>query len=420
MDEQGLTSPYIPSPVDHVLQDMERSVVVFGAKGSGKRVALECMAARSQDMALLVTWTPSLVDARLLPTPQVAVFASIRTAIVQGAVDLVRSQPQLLSDLSSVSQECMRWLLEKSFSNRRLRTLSGIIPELGSLLSSPYTDLYPDYDPDSVRCQIDEMILLANELGRRKIIVVLYAEDSLTLHARKLIALLFGWRDLWQQSDLLLKAALPETLVRDEDLLSHARGRMVFLRLSWSLEQCMAVARLWTLNTGLPRVESLTDLADRALLDEIAGIIDDIRSEPLPADWKQISELLCRLHASRGRILCPALDGIELRRHLYHSLAPLQMEPDQTTVRRGRHSICLRDQQLRVLGVLWRMRSGDTRAALLQLAGSIGNLHKQISELRREIEPYPHARGEWVYICNAGDGNYVLEGVIGEAPVRTR
>lgn len=156
MVDQDSSAPYILSPGDHVLQDMDRSVVVFGRPGSGKQTAFEQMLARTADRSLLVPWPAEPLAVASAPTPQVAVYVTVRSAVAQAFANVIRTQTPKLASLSVDGREFLHWLLAVSYEPRRLRTLARVAPELGVLLGTPPEDLYTDYSADSIGFQVDE------------------------------------------------------------------------------------------------------------------------------------------------------------------------------------------------------------------------------------------------------------------------
>lgn len=407
MVDPDSSAPYVLSPGDHVLQDMDRSVVVFGRPGSGKQTAFEQMLARCADRVLLVPWQAGPVA--VAPTPQVAVYVAVRSAVAQAFVNVIRTQTSKLASLSVDGREFLHWLLAVSYEPRRLRTLARVIPELDLLLGTPPEDLYTDFSADSIGFQVDEMVLLAQELGYERIVIHCHVDGVLPPSACEPLQLLFAWRALWEQRGFLLKAALPQNIVEEYDLMRYARGRVSFLRMEWELHQCVAVADAWA-SHGSPQPVALAALLEPPLFDSIVAILEDIDGEHLPAGWKLVGELVRNLYLERRRKLLLNSEGSWLRRRLYHRLAPLIIEPDRSGVRRGSRYIRLSGQPLRVLEVLLRYHSDETRAALLEITTTENNMYRQIKNLRDAIEPLPHHAGEWVYVCNAGNGNYVVEG----------
>jgi hypothetical protein len=218
----------------------------------------------------------------------------------------------------------------------------------------------------------------------------------------------------------LLKAALPAAAVETAQLQGTAHERLEFRRLRWTQELCIQVAVHWAVEEGYLPSPSLTSVADPALLDAAAAFLSDIRGEFLPGDWIILIESLLDLHTLRRRPLSAGTDTADLRRRVYRGLAPLQIEPDGSGVRRGVRHLKVRETPLGVLRELLCLQSSDTRDALRKLVGSDNNLHKQISELRKAVEPLPHGSRDWVYICNSADGNYILEGIDPSAVVRSQ
>jgi hypothetical protein len=176
--EQESLTPYVASPCDLVLQDRDRSVVVFGAPGCGKETAIEQMKLRCGQDVLFAAWGSSPLEASADATPEIKAYMAVCTAVAEAVVARVRAQPQWAAQLSDDSREFLRWLLEQSLEPRRRRVLLRVAPALTAVAAMPYTDLYADYDADSVRCQVDEMIVLARELGAQRIAVTLNIDDD--------------------------------------------------------------------------------------------------------------------------------------------------------------------------------------------------------------------------------------------------
>jgi hypothetical protein len=208
--------------------------------------------------------------------------------------------------------------------------------------------------------------------------------------------------------------------VEAAQLQETAHERLEFRRLHWTQEQCLEVAVAWAAEQGYLSSPSLTAVAEPAILATATAFLMDIRGEFLPGDLIIFIETLLDLHALRGRPISVEKDIADLRRRVYRQLAPLQVEPDGSGVRRGVRHLRVREAPLSVLRELLRLQSSETREALRKLLGSDNNLHKQISELRKAVEPLPEGSRDWVYVCSGADGNYILEGIHASSVVRSQ
>lgn len=413
MNDTLLSPPYIASPCDQILHDPQRSVVVYGPQGSGKAAAMNFLQQRWRQQVLIVPWEPADPPFAKDENVLAAVHQSILAAVANQMVDELEGQPHVLGQLPLLCQEFLRWLLVQGLSARSLQVKQRLIPELRDLFDiQEQKDIYADHGGDSVRSQVDEMVVLAHELGYQRIFLFYQAAEFLPSPALQRLAALVGWRKLWQQRNFLFKAALHTAVVDQGQLIAKAQGRMEFHRLKWLAAEFRQAADAWIAAISQDAVPSLEAIAEPPILDAAANHLQDIRGEWLPADSKGLAELLLDLHTIRRRRLTYDQDGSELRRYVYRRLAPLRIAADGTGVCRGTRYIKVREQPLRVLDLLAQIHSGDTRQALLAVTGSQANLHKQISELRKAIEPVPTGSRDWVYICNSTEGNYVFEGRI--------
>lgn len=380
---------------------------------------MTCLQKRWQAQVLFVPWDPAepvCVEGENVP---MAVHRSIRAAMAHQVVDEVENQPHLLAEMSTLCKEFLRWLLVHGLTPRSLQVKQRLIPALGAILEEQLDkDLYTDYSADSVRSQVDEMVLLAQELGYQKVCLFYQGAETLPPPIMLRLVALVAWRELWQQRNFLFKAALHTAVVEQGQLITKAQDRMEFRRLKWSLADSCQVADVWAGALSGGAVASLEAIVEPALLDVAIAYLQDIRDEHLPADYKELAQLMLGLYSVRSRRLNCNQDESELRRYIYRNLAPLCIVANGTGVRRGTRFIKVREQPLRVLEQLAHIHSGDTRQALLALTGSQNNLHKQISELRKAIEPLPDGSRDWVYVCNTTEGNYVFEGLVEREPVR--
>lgn len=392
------SDPLLPnSPCDLVLQDLQRSVIVCGGVGSGKSTALDAMQHALAADALFVPWDPAHVGACPQERLDAALYAGLCSAVGNRVAELVRDAPARFAALSRTSREFVRWLLERSLPVRRRTVLGELVPDLGAILAdTTYRNPYPDHDAESIRGALDEMVLVARVYGQQKIVLLYDAPDSLAPQEMAVLTHLVGWRDLWQQRDILLRAALTISHPAERELADHARGRITFCRLRWEPEQCVRLVRL-------------DEFAAPDLCLSLRAMLYDIYDEHTPGKWLWLGAIVRDYHAWRGRTLTQAEDLDDLRRRVYHKLAPLRIDSDRGVVWRGERPLPVRPLPLSVLVKLAGLPSGQTHDALLNITGSEANLHKQVSELRKAIEPLPPGSRAWVYVCSGGQGNYFLD-----------
>ena len=404
---------------------MQRSTVVYGPGGSGKHTALNHLYQRWQHEYLFVTWTPSGPDTTWAgDNLDIPLFLSIRTAVAHRMLEIVADHPSLLAGLTTLCREFLRWLFEVTLPERQRLVKRRLIAGLDQLFTEQEAkQLYSDFGTDSVRSQLDEMVILAGELGFLKIVLFYVAPAAMTQNHLHMVEQLLGWLDLWQRPDhnFLLKAALPASVLEAARFQQVAHDRIEFRRLRWTQSACLQIVEAWLARESGQEALSLSAVADASLLTAAESCLHDISGEYLPIDCKILAQSLVDLYTLRGRRLSARDDTAGLRRRLYHRLAPLEI--DEEGVLRGVRRLKVRDTPLLVLSTLARSArtdSNDTRKALLEITGSENNLHKQISELRKAVEPLPPGSRDWVYICNGPDGNYRLDGISTSQPVRNQ
>ena len=411
---------YLPTATDHQLAGAAHWFVLAGPPGSGKSVALAAWLARRAE-SLLLQYPPEL-----WPGSPKAWHPSDPTHLRQMLAvagnyiaEVVQRDPALAEGLDRFQREFLRALLEQQGGARRYqRFVLGLPPPLRPVYQETKAEVDFFDDTNSligVQGIIQELVLLANALGRQRIVFLVDPVEPLG-HAH-LVGLgnLLGWLDLTDNPDLAVVVALREALLHDSPLLARARSRISLIYTHWTEAECRRVAACH-MQQALPDAaadqplsayltEEVIEMAGRMLVAEYG--------DANPSGWVLLAEtVLFAVYRADTPLAAPiaAADFGALRKLFFTRHIKLRLDPAGHRVWRGARSLAIDDQPLRLLTLLHQRqrRVNWDDLELRELAGSPSNLYSIASRARKAIEPDPD---DPVFLLNKRgiEGGYWLE-----------
>lgn len=390
-----------------MLQDVERSVAVLGAAGTGKTTALLAAQRALAGSALVAP-----IDAErwlgLQPGTQKSALDIVRGAVCRAVQRVIEADPQRVAALTRLQGTFLRWLLQKELRPRALGVWREQVRSMAleSFFAQPYEDLYPDQaDPDDVRGQIEEMVHLAQGLNLDVVAITLDAPAALSAENVSAVGQLFGWLDLWQHPCFVLKAVLTPGVATGCELEKQVRGRVVVRHLRWAPEKHDAILQRHLVFLGDEQELVVDSAVVPAVAEAARTVLVDIFGELSPRSATCLAETM--LDTLQQASPTPDEGYVELlQRELYGRFAPLRIERKRLGVWRGERFIPLAERPFRAFEVLWDAKGDDTWTALMDVAGSKENIHTLIKRIREAVEPFPKIP---LYVCRIGGETYRLE-----------
>jgi hypothetical protein len=406
---------YLPPPAEVTLRGIAHPVIVSGGPGSGKSVILKALEKSDTAKYLIVPypvgyWPGEPHAWSSSPNHLGQMMACASLAIKE----LLTRQPDKLGQLSQTNLEYMRWLIEKYSGGRAFRRWADALnqPKLLALLEQPFDDLYlTDTVIKDIHGQIEELVTLSRRLGFGGVVILVDVNEAEISSETMLeqVKDLFAWLPPLQFEGFAIKAALPEKLVEQAQLLDHSRGRVNFASLHWSPELCREVSNLHLQAASEKKLKTLADLAAHKLLASLEDEITALYGAAQPRAWVRLTSTLLQHYERYGQELTPTHRN-DLIRAYFANHVPLQFDRVRRGVWRGMHFIPLDDQPFSFLEILWQYRGHRyaNEALLKEVAFTQGNLNTLAKRLREKIEPIPEKP---IYLQNTRHQGYWLENV---------
>jgi len=424
-NERWWAECYVPSPADVTLHGIAHSVIAAGGTGSGKSTALRWFEKAWADRLLLVRYPVARWPGE--PHAWVAGYGHLGQIMACSSMTikkLVTKDPSILDNLSEINLEYMRWLIEKYTGKRAFRrwvdTLNCQL--LTDTMAEPFEDIYPsDADLLDVQGQIEELVTLSRRFGYEGVGVLVDVNRAEIDNELKLAKVeeLFGWLTPLQFEGFAIKAALPEEIVEESNLIELSRGRISFASLRWSSELCRELTSRLIRAATDHQLAGLTALASDSVWTYLEDEIQTLYGESSPRVWVHLTRILLDEYLKQAKKLAEK-NRSALLWTFYAKHVPLRIDRSRQAVWRGKQEIPLDDQPFIFLETLWvhqgkkdadqEEERGDANRALLEIAGSQGNLNTIASRLRKKIEPFPENP---IYLQNSRSQGYWLEHVIG-------
>ena len=280
------------------------------------------------------------------------------------------------------------------------------------LMVEPFDDIYStDAELLDVQGQIEELVTLSRRFDFEGVAVLVYVNELEVVNELILAKVkeLFGWLTPLQFEGFAIKAALPEKIVQQAQLIERTRGRVSFASIDWSIEQCRDIGNRHLRVATDHQLGSLAEIATVELLNRLEREIQTLYGAPSPRGWLWLTATLLNGYTKNNQKLTVKRCE-ELIRTYFANYVPLKIDKARKGVWRGVNFIPLDDQPFSFLEVLWQNRDlGDANQALFRIAGSQGNLNTIASRLRKKIEPVPK---QPVYLRNTRSQGYWLENVV--------
>ncbi len=406
---------YLPPPAEVTLRGISHPVIISGGPGSGKSVILKALEKADSANILMAPypvgrWPGEAHAWSNSPNHLGQMMACASLAIKE----FLTRQPDKLGQLSKTNLEYLRWLIEKYSGGRAFRRWADALnqPILLALSEQPFDDLYlTDTVIKDIHGQIEELVTLSRRLGFEGVVILVDMNEAEIRGEAMLekVKDLFAWLPPLQFDGFAIKAALPEKLVEQAQLIDCSRGRVNFASLHWSPELCREVSNLHVQAASDNKLKTLANLATNELLASLEDEITALYGAPQPRAWVRLTSTLLQHYEKYSQELTPAQRN-DLIRAYFASHVPLQFDKARRGVWRGIHFIPLDDQPFSFLEILWEYRDGRyaNEALLKKVASSQGNLNTLANRLRKKIEPIPDKP---VYLLNTRSQGYLLENV---------
>jgi hypothetical protein len=405
---------YLSPPAEVTLRGIAHPVIISGGSGSGKSVILKALEKADSANILIVPypvgrWPGEAHAWSSSPNHLGQMMACASLAIKE----FLTRQPDKMGQLSLTNLEYLRWLIEKYSGGRAFQRWADALnqPRLLDLLEQAFDDLYlTDTDIKDIHGQIEELVTLSRRLGFEGVVILVdvnETEISSEVMLEK-VKDLFGWLPPLQFEGFAIKAALPEKLVEQAQLLDYSRGRVNFASLRWSPELCREMSNRHLQAASDYKLKTLVNLAANKLLVSLEDEITVLYGAPQPRAWVRLTSTLLQSYEKYGQQLA-LTQRDDLIRAYFANHVPLVFDKARRGVWRGMHFIPLDDQPFGFLEILWQYRHRYANEALLkEVAFTQGNLNTLAKRLRQKIEPIPEKP---IYLHNTRHQGYWLENV---------
>ncbi|MBP8950461.1 MAG: hypothetical protein KBG73_16575, partial [Candidatus Promineofilum sp.] len=250
-DEQGRQwwlDCYVEGAADRQLRGLYHWGLLAGPPGSGKSVALTVWAAREANNALVLRYPPERwPGARTAWHPHDPSHLTQLLAVAAETIaETLKAQPALAAGLDVFPREFLRALLERQGGARRYqRFVLGLPAELREGYQSVPTNTNFFGEGDTligIQGLIQELTLLVEALGHRRIVYVVDPEPPLDASQMDQVGDLFGWLDLTDSPAFVVVAAVRDEALRASDVLVRARARVSLIYTDWTAAECHEVA----------------------------------------------------------------------------------------------------------------------------------------------------------------------------------
>lgn len=388
------------------------SAVVVGGVGSGKSTAVAALHHLSSDDNLLfVPYLPHHWPSGNRPwVPGGNHLSQILAAAATEITKHLSEKPGAYTDLvpEKHSQQFLFWLIETHLGRRTLARLQHRLRQsLDDNLVFPETmlDLYATTTRETdVWNQLDELVYLAERLGyKRTIVTIDLNEAEATAHLNDLRDL-FGWLDLFEYPEFVVRAAIPQTANDLLHLTQRGNGRFEVIPLRQNEPVIAEIVNRHIQMATYDTYRSLEDMTETAVLERAKAEIQRVYGRSALAGWLQWAETLIFSYQSGANY-----NQDEYAAQFYQRHIPLRLENGRAGVWRGPQFISLDQQPYEFLKKLFALQGQTSPDLLLSMAGSTANLNTLASRLRKEIEPIP---GQNLYLQNRRDRGYWLENFV--------
>lgn len=406
---------FVSTPETMRFVQAEASAVLVGPAGSGKSTAVAALQHKLNEQTLLIPYPPQHWPGGSRPwVPGANHLSQILAAAATEVSRQLSEKPELYTAVSKndLLYEFLNWLVEKHLGRRALARLYQRLRQLISPPSfpEPSDDLYVTTAGQAeVWNLLDELVSLAKALGYSRIMLVFDLNEAEARAHLGDLGRLFGWLDLFEYPEFMIRAAIPNSVAKQLNLLQGGNGRLPIIRLrdDEAIRKQIIKQYLQVATSGV--YESLDGLVETAVLNRAASEIETLYGTQAIAGWLQWAETILDMNTRNN----PLENLDKIVSYFYQRHIPLQLENSHFGVWRGPQFISLDQQPYELLKKLFYLKGQPNAAVLKSAAGSQANLNKLASRLRKEIEPIPE---ENIYLQNRRDRGYWLENFLLETP----
>lgn len=400
---------FVPLPEVNRFLQAPASAVLIGGSGSGKSTAIATLYTTLAESTLLIPYLPHHWPSGTRPwVPKGNHLSQILAAAAAEISHKLSQTPELYTDVchNKHQQQFFFWLVEKYLSRRALvRLLHRLRQSLDLPIAIPDTpeSLYETTTHETdVWNQLDELVSLAQMLKFEQIIVTIDLNEMEAKSLQEDLRNLFGWLDLFEYPEFVIRAAIPQSVVQSLRLAQQINGRLELITLSPTDPIIQNIVSRHLRVSTYGAYSQLHELVSPAILQRVQTEIQQLYNGPAVAGWLQWTEAL--LITANQQIPMNNLEQITLNFYRHHM--PLRLDTIQPGVWRGPQFIRLDQQLYEFLGQLFALQGQPNLDLLQDFAGSKEYLNKLASRLRKEIEPLS---GDNIYLQNRRDQGYWLE-----------
>ncbi len=390
------------------------STAVISSPGNGKSVALDYMVRQTKQWALHLHYPTIHWPHSARPkAPGKGHFGQIMSILALEITARLETQAESLAinELDDTQHEFLTWLVEKHLGRRALVRLAQRLQQTQQVtLKIPlqFTDIYPtDTGEGDVWGQIGEAAELAKLLGFVQINLLIDLNEMEASLFRDDLAELFSRLDFLEHSDWLLRCALPQSEVIENQVLPCVNGRLYPMRLDYNSADVQTLVSRHVQAATDGRVQTIESLADTAVLEVARQEIITLYGAETLAGWLNWVETLLYLQAEGIGMVKEAETAVltYYKRHIH-----LRLDEKKQGLWRGPQFIPLENQPFEMMKMLFEKRGNPAPEALYHIAGSVANLNTIANRLRQKIEPIKGKTN--IYLHNRRDQGYWLENFI--------
>lgn len=400
---------YYPSAIANVVQSFSHWQLVVGESGSGKSVLLADLARTEKEHALVLEYPPTLwPGARQARHANDNHLAQMMTLISSVLRHRFTEQPTMLTPLSTLHLEYIRWLIEKFEGPRRYQVWKESLPsETRTVIEKiEFQDWYPTQtDARDVQGQIEDLIALVRALGLERILILIDLTMPLPVLEQQQLGELMGWLELMHHPGFALVAAIPTRVFEETNLTARTRGRANVTSPLWSGEETRKVGDRYLNAATSGMLEKMEELIKPRALAALSRRMKTIAPRENPRAWIEIVHIGLEIGQTHKLPLNP--DALEILWNEYVLRCfPLRLDPNPARrgLWRGEKFIALDDQPFRFAQMLWNAHGSPVSVEeLKQVAGSYGNIHTLARRIRQALEPDGH-----IYLINKRGEGYIL------------
>lgn len=401
---------FVPLPAMHTWQK-RASAAIVGGSGSGKSTAIAWTKRTLESEALPIhydfdEWLRLVRLSFIKKDSPDTLLARIFTMISLEIERQLSNQPERAIGLSQYppASKFLTWLLkthlyENAFSSLRHRlSLALNTPDL---LSHATDTLHVGYTGRT----LSELIETVCFLGFTQLVIFIDLDEYWANKNLDDLIMLFSAIPLMEQKGLVLRVALPYSILEKGDLLTCSGGRLQAATLYYDEAICHSIIQRHLNMATEGRVGNLERLAKPPVLKRAGLEIQKLYNQQTLAGWLNWTQTLLSMFDG-----VPLSDPEEATYQFYIRHVKLRLATDQQGVWRGPQYIPLDDRPFDLLQALLELRGRRSPDELIRTANNSSQyLNTLASRLRKVLEPLEKRP---VYLHNSRTSGYWLENFI--------